>query len=477
MKIQKISSYYSQPNILPQKNINSIYKMHKTCTDSVCFKGITTSLIVLVAKEGLEGLKSDIKKAKFKADIVEQITSPNIKNDAEKLVNVLFALSRTRGYDEPKTYTYSVEDDYEFGLDKIKMVAMRKLFPLIPEMKSDKNSGNAAKIAILNSAFDSAEYIYNTDFYHVFNNLTSFYEKEKEDLLKKAFHDKNIQVVINKHYIDKKAAKKTGLSIDDNEDLSFIRPAYNIFARPIINHRSKKYKSDCSREVYSSKIIADAALILTMNPQIHRNFFIQYEPDIRETLMLAGSEIKRRLTTNNGVEKANSFYDFYKNGFINFSNTNIYEQVLAYKYFMNDMKLLQNNVSDIAKTFLVDEKYAEDLIKDYKLLELSSSASDKKELIPLYKQRIEEKLKSEDENIRNSVAGLLYLSDNENIIKRDTDFLDNPKCKDIRELLGKINRYHSFKNKNYGLAIPCKPQGTDIKDELTLWEQMELLSG
>mgnify|MGYP006988898290 CR=1 FL=1 len=70
---------------------------------------------------------------------------------------------------------------------KTKIAALKNLFSCVPEMKSDANSGNAAKTAMLNSMIDTAEYIYSDDFYHVFKNLPYMYEKDKESLIKKHY--------------------------------------------------------------------------------------------------------------------------------------------------------------------------------------------------------------------------------------------------------------------------------------------------
>ena len=113
MKIQKIN-YADSYTRIPQVKPNYFYKTTGTSSDTINFKGLGTSLTILVARQGYKALKSDLAKANFKNEIGPILAKPDRSYNGKKLVNVLFALAKTSGKKEPNNIIYAMKDKYDF---------------------------------------------------------------------------------------------------------------------------------------------------------------------------------------------------------------------------------------------------------------------------------------------------------------------------------------------------------------------------
>lgn len=493
MKINPISIY--QPCIAGTNIRMPALKQNTTNeTDSVNFKGTPYGLILLVAKEGYHSLTTDLKKAKFKSEIAKKIMNPDVSNQSKQLVETLFALAKTKGKEEPKSAIYIWNDKFvPTSMTYLRIAAAKNLFKLIPEMKSDANSGMAAKTAMLNSIIETGEYIESDDFYHVFKTLPAIYDNDKEALLKRAFHDNNVKSTIFNDYILGEAEEKTGWKTEPDPDFNPLDPLIKVMTAPIKNSKRKKFIPEASQQVQKRKCIAETALLSTMDFNKHVQFFNQYQSDIYRVSSIAFKDIENKLLTQNGINKKNLFYEWYKSGFTGrgksfvnkedsynlHTDMNLYEQALSLVYFMDFMESMGNDVNAVVEKFNIDEKYAKDLIEDYKILDITKYVYDNDELNMIYQKRIREKLQSNDSEIINSCAGLIFLSGKSDVLEHHLHSMQNENRIQVANQFKAITEGRNFINGNYQCKVLSgeyqSPNYKSIDEgELESWERADL---
>lgn len=405
MRISSISTDLYRNKITQKNGKNYPYTANKLMqTDSVSFGAIevaalagwginrlTSAAIGSVIKDGYKALKTAGVQAKYKNDLVSRFVNVNYHaQNGISPVDVLFALSKSPGTEEANGFWYSsVKDKYNtaFGLKELRDCAMKSLFPLVQEGVNDFNCGHAAKVALLTNMVDTGEYLNSQYFYKAFKNLPDSlnlptplnYNRNKIVLLEKMMRDKNAA---------KAARDYVGYDADEKRNLAITA---------LISTLPSRYYIPFLRDYNSSiEAIYDKSYKLVNEKIINKN---TYKPnEFYNTLYANGltAEMQERdyISSINSVEKG----------------TFIYVQPVLEEYYMDLMEYFKDHKKEGMKHFNTEEKYFDDMVRDYEMLKYVKNMKEKDVVKKLLKLRVDEKLKSNDENIKNTVAGFLNLS-------------------------------------------------------------------
>lgn len=400
MKINKITGIGYTNNICA--SAKTFNKSSYQSKDNITFRGPATTLTVLVAKEGYNTLKNVGPKAKFANELYYDICFPDTTKNARSVVNTLFALAKSLPKDEPRGEIYNsarllterVSDSYNIRLSSMRLEALEKLFPLVPEMNGDVNSGHAAKVALLSSMIDTGEYVNSPAFYTAFTELSSLYLDDKVFLVKKILKDANVY------------RNAVALRADEMADSHYYSQEYQLPPKSFWKSRYiQKNRKTIFPEIDKQIKMTNIALLMSLNPNECRSLFLDYEDSIQAQAQIAFKAIKDKLTS-----ERDSFYTSYIGQYT--SGLFYSESFLGKTYFFDMMNHLGNDREAIAKEFNISEDYAEDLYKDFVLIQNTKNLTDEEEVNQLYQQRIKEKEQTEDSVIIKSIPGLLRLSDN-----------------------------------------------------------------
>lgn len=468
MRIQRISSIGPQIGIKNADIPNP--KTSPIPSDTVNFKaGVSVSLVLLVIKEGYNGLKNNTERANFKNEIAQKMACPDLSNNAKQLVDVLFALAKTKGRDEPANILYDLKDKYGYSetLKDLRSEAIGKLFPLIPVMKNDINSGNAAKAAMLDSMIDSGEYLESPYMYDGFKSL--FNASNKESLLLKAMRDKNVWREINTTYAIPKAKERAELSYQPPEDNStsdslfhflksilFDMPKYIIDEKNYVKRESKKLLPQIQEEFEIKKAIVNTALIHTLEVDKHQDFFSVYNDLIHSQSRLAYRNIAKMLKTDDyGKTEYETLYKKYAEGLKGLS---IPEEHLSINYLKDMCKHFKNDKETLAKEFNINPVLCNDILSDFELISKSSAESSPNNLKKLYEERINEKVASGNKYIQDSAGTLVYLSGHASGLK---SLLDSRQ--ELQTARNNLKSRMEENNAIYGCKEPYIPTLEELK--------------
>ena len=469
MRVQKIlpTTQQCKINYIEPQHNHFIHQPY----DTVSFKGLSTSLVLLVIKKGYDGLKTNTERANFKNEVAQKMAEPDLSNNAKQLVDVLFALAKTKGKDEPSNIVYGLKDKYDFSktLKELRSDAVGKLFPLIPVMKNDANCGNAAKYAMLESMIDSGEYLECPYMRDAFQSL--FNGSNKESLILKAMRDKNVWREINSTYVIPKAKSLAESSYQYPEDKSdsdsffhFLKVMFYDLPRDLMaqkQYAKKEIKNilpDIQKEYEIKKAIVNTSLFRTLDIRKHQDFFSAYNDLLKAQTTLAFNDIAKRLKENlYGQPENNMLYKKYAEGLKDLS---LPEEDLAITYLSAITQRCKDDKALVAKEFNINPIYSEDIYKDFELLSKSLSISDKKTLKNIYGARINEKLQSKNKDIINSAGTLIYLSGRANELK---SLLDS----DERLVNARLNLKSKMDNNSaiYGAKEPQIPTLKELEAE------------
>lgn len=469
MRIQKILPVSSQET-LAYKNYR-ITDTKPIPQDTVNFKGgISSSLMYIVIKEGYKGLKDNTAKAKFKNEIAQKMSAPDLSNDARQLVDVLFALAKTKGKDEPENILYGLNDKYDMSktLRELRSDAIGKLFPLIPVKKNDSNHGNAAKTAMLGSLIDSGEYLECPYLLSAFKSL--FNDSDKESLILKALRDKNVVREINETYVLPEAKSIAENSYQYPEDKStsdsffhFVKMIFYDLPRDMIkqNQYVRKETKNCIPEVQQKynikRAVINTALISTLDVRKHQDFFSSYRELIQSQSRIAFQSIANKLKENyEGKPEFNMLYKKYAEGLKDLS---IPEEYLAINYLQDMYEHFRDNITGLKNEFNMGSPFCNDICKDYELLSKCPQTFDINSLKQLFRERINEKYASGNEYIQKSAGTLIYLSGRANELK---SLLEAEKYDKAHNVLStRMNNNNAM----YGCKEPHIPTLEDLEKE------------
>ena len=120
---------------------------------------------------------------------------------------------------------------------------------------------------------------------------------------------------------------------------------------------------------------------------------------------------------------------------------------------------MKNKKDSLAKEFNISSEYCEDMLKDFELISKSLIIKDVKSLKALYKKRIDEKISSKNQTIKNSAGTLIYLSGHAKELER---LLNKKELTDARNLL---NSKMQKDNYVYGCTEPYIPTLRELEKE------------
>ena len=369
MKIPAISAYnrytnsgigYTKTNNISQKPQINTYK-----TDSVSFGTGGTYLVVRLLRKCVQPFISASKKAEHKTELMKHYIDEyaNLKN-GKTPTDFIFLLSK---YPSKEQLSGRIDKLYNADLPKVselKDCALKDLFPLMKEMSDDKNYVRAAKSDLLLNMVDTGEYINSHYFFSTFNHLPSEYDALKILIIQKTLKDKNANSEAYKKYTTK----------------------------------------GCESNFSTDKIISSAALITAFDIGKYPSFIADYEPTLNSILVHSGEIVHDRLSG-----EKDSFYRNYSKGFTNGPLTP-YLQFLCDDYYFSFMPKFMNNKESGMEFFNVSPEYFDDMREDFKIITKYHGTNKGKELEDVLKTRIKQKLKSNDDNIKQSILGFMDIS-------------------------------------------------------------------
>ena len=445
MRIDKISAVNSLNHVNSKSVSNNIINSVNPKSDSVSFKSFETSLTLLVAKDGYKALKNDSAKIKFKNQIFDILKGKNV-ND---IINAIFALAKSPTIDAPKSFFYKMKcEDLNLWYEKVKALDM---FPDIPEMKGDSNSGHAAKMALMSNMIESGDYIRpiytDKSFYNAFKNLPPMYDAEKEILMKKALSDKNVLSGIMNNIVKPRARDNAESAVEGGREFTplYLIPVIGVAIgyakeRMEANSMAKDYIPVVASKVENERAIANTALLSTMDSVKHAQFFNEYKDKISAQAQKAFRFIDDRLHYITSYSKyKNYFYGFYKSGYDCYRDMgewglrarwdiSEYERVLTHSYFMEFMEYLKGDKNAIMERFNIDEVYYDDLVKDHELLSKIADINDEAQINDLVSKRVDEKFQSDNEYVKESAGGLCLITHAHEAYKHFRDLKEKYNC-------------------------------------------------
>ena len=414
MRINRISSLVTPEGCVYKNNRKKEYCNQTTplISDTVSFKGVPGTLTLFVVKEGYNALATDLKKAKYAAELYKRIKNPDLSNKAKQVVDTIFALAKSPAKDEPQGEFYDTVSIFQFGdetpvsIGAMRNLALKKLFPLIPEFGDDNNYGHAAKVALLTSFVDTGEYTDSYTFLDAFSNLSLDYKDDKVFLIKKMLKDKNVY------------ANKFGLIAENEAEYAHENyrdyPLWTVSLTPFgamlymaktkeswKKKYIKEHQAELQKDTQNAMNIANTAIISRLN-KLEYGPLYQYRNDIMAQADAAFKNVIERV-----ISYENCFFEKYADGFC---GKNPYERDLIKLYFLDLMASIHNDKKSVMDKFCVDEKHAKELIKDYEFIDVSRKSSDLDKIKKLFVKRINEKFSSDSTNIKESGKGLLELS-------------------------------------------------------------------
>ena len=334
--------------ITPIGNINTVDRVYSNrqqsgSKENVSFKSTLLTLdllrrVTLSLRRNYKSVKTIIE-AKKAINPVFDMEQKNSKITAE----VLTGLSLMRG-NLDETLKYNIGETFVKGyLPKLSDMKTRAIKELVPKVDDTDGYGRTAKKAFMLSIFAFGEYM-SDDYIQAFKEMPdSIYGKFKEDVADKALYsiDKYRPSSNPEQFLYNLELLKT---LDKNNHASYYEKNRNGFSG--LNRRisAESYKlltgeKNMAHELYSS------------------NF------DINHTRL--NDKINSPQMWKGHLEKV-----FYLN-------------LLAH----------MNNIPKLAEALNVDEIYADDIVKDFYVLELASQTDNKEEKLAMFSERIEEKFR------------------------------------------------------------------------------------
>lgn len=414
MRINRISSLVTPEGCVYKNNRKKEYCNQTTplISDTVSFKsGVPGTLTLFVVKEGYNALRTDLAKAKYAAELYKRIKNPDLSNKAKQIIDTIFALAKSPAKDEPKGELYDTVSRFQFGdvtpvrIGAMRNLALKELFPLIPEFSDDNNHGHAAKVALLTSLVDTGEYTDSYTFLDAFNSLSQGYKDDKVFLIKKMLKDKNVYAnnfgilaendaeYAHEHYRD---YPWWTVPLTPFGAMLYMSKTKDSWKKKYIKENQTELQNDARNKMN----IANTAIISRLN-KLEYGPLYQYRDDIMAQADAAFKSVIGRV-----ISYKNCFFEKYADGFWG----NPYERDLIKLYFLDLMASIHNDKKSVMDKFCVDEKHAKELIKDYEFIDVSRKSSDLDKIKKLFVKRINEKFSSDSTNIKESGKGLIELS-------------------------------------------------------------------
>ncbi|MBR6126369.1 hypothetical protein IKQ21_01655 [bacterium] len=331
----------------------------------------------LLMLNGIGKIINNKQHLKLKRNLMEDYIKSvkNIDLEQHIPVNLLFKLSKTFADKEPNglfDMYYVLNDKFPF-IGDIRDCALRDIFPLIKEMPNDANRGHEAKVSMLESMIETGEYIKSVYFYKAFCNLPQNYDKNKVVMLEKMMNN----------------------------------PFY---MQNYINYCNKHGDKDATSKIYSTDYllslinVAITLLSSTLSKVKNAEFFMVHKDKLKKCNEVADSIAAGHLINK---DYPDYFYHIYAEGLTNGANS-VFTQAYIDKFYLDKISKLKDNKKEGMKFFGISGKYFDDIVKDFNTLTEASECNEG--FWDIINKRVNEKLHSDDENIKKSAIGFLDMS-------------------------------------------------------------------
>ncbi len=252
---------------------------------------------------------------------------------------IMSALSKMRsGIDN--SAKFSVYNFFRQSLPSVSEMKKRTLTELIYQADDSNGYERNAKKDFITSLYNYGEYL-SQDFINVFKNLSDVYYKTfKEDIADKAI--------------------------------------YGV----------KKYLPSTLPEQY----IYNYEIVKALNNGNHYKYLVENKDGIKNLLHSIYSAAKKKITSKRNLAYTYYSYDGNKNAYLDISN---YDLWTDYSKIAFNTALFESKGDSVklASSLNIDKYLADDIIKDYQVLDSAQNTLDKDKKLEIYKQRLNDKFK------------------------------------------------------------------------------------